>query len=48
MKMSVFAFTFTITVKKRNETLAEAMRKERLRQVQDSLIDKRVQYRIFN
>lgn len=48
MKMSVFAFTFTITVKKRKETLAEAIREERLRHIQDTMIDKRVQYNVFN
>jgi uncharacterized protein (TIGR02413 family) len=46
MKMSIFAFT--ITVKKRENTVAEAMRKEHLRRIQDTMIDKRVQFNQFN
>jgi len=45
MKVSLFAFT--ITVQKRRETAAEAIRKERMKEVQDLLIDCRVNDRIY-
>jgi len=46
--MKVSLFVFTITVQKRKETLAEALRQEQLRKMQDRLIDQRVCERLFN
>ncbi|MGV3487063.1 MAG: YrzI family small protein [Tuberibacillus sp.] len=47
MTISLFALTFTISVKKRRETLAEAVSQERIRSIQDTLIDQRVNYHMF-
>jgi len=45
--MKVRLLAYTITVQKRKETAAEAIRKERMKEVQDLLIDRRVNERIL-
>ena len=46
--MKISLFTFTIVVKKRKETLVEAIRNERLREIQNNLMDMRAQLSHFH
>ncbi|MGV3487064.1 MAG: YrzI family small protein [Tuberibacillus sp.] len=47
MTVSLFALTFTITVRKRKSTPADVSYQERLKKAQDQMIDQRVNHRIY-